>query len=187
MDDDLIFRKRQPKAGKAAPVGQSTSSSSSGAWWSIPVLCFGLGMIAWCVLIPASNANRKLVLEREKLQRDLAAVDKQIAVNDEFLKRVSGDPELSERLAQRQMKFIREGTNVLELQKPTAQQEQMSPFLLTAMPKPAPLLKWPRQSGPLGRLAEDGKMQLYLIGMGLLLLAGALVMGGSTTKPADVR
>ncbi len=177
MNDDLILRSQQMKLPTHVPAHGS-------AWWTIPLLCVGLGIIAWCVLIPASNANRKLVLEREKLHRDLDAVDKQIAVNQEFLKRISDDLELAERLAQRQMKYIRQGRNVLELPQQSATHDQMSPFLLTAMPRPAPLAKWPIQPGPLGRIAEDSKIQLYLIGLGLLLLAASLVMGGSVV-PAE--
>ena len=140
-------------------------------------------MIAWTVIVPATNSNRKLVLEREKLQRDLEATDKQIAVNEEFLKRVGGDPELAERLAQRQMRFIREGTTVLDLPQQSSAKDQMSPFLLTAMPRPAPLGVMAKQTGILGKLASNDKLQLYTIGIGLFLLAVALVMGGTVTKP----
>ncbi len=183
-DSDLIFSRRIPSK-PAAPrsVETKSASESTGAWWSIPLLCVGLAVIAYCVIVPATNANRKLVLEREKLHRDLEAVDKQIAVNEEFLKRVGGDPELAERLAQRQMKFIREGTNVLELPTQSSTKDQMSPFLLTAMPQAAPLAQLAETPGMLGKLASNEKLQLYAIGGGLLLLAVALVMGGST-QPA---
>ena len=185
-DNDLIFRSRGMEKYSAPetrnPEPRTRNPGSGGAWWSIPLLCVGLSVIAWCVLIPASNSNRKLVLEKEKLQRDLEAVDKQIAVNDEFLKRVSSDPELAERLAQRQMKFIREGTNVLDLPKQSAQRDQMSPFLLTAMPRPAPLAQVAPRSGLLGKLDSDSKLQLYVIGFGLFLLAVGLVMGGAVSQ-----
>ncbi len=187
-DDDLIFRSRKPAPGpraiaprEPAPApAKPHSLDSSNAWWTIPALCIGLAVIAWCVLIPACNANRKLVLEREKLRRDLEAVDKQISVNDRFLTAVAGDPELAQRLAQRQMKFIPEGTTVLDLPHPAATHDQMSPFLLTAMPRPAPLAQLSTEPGFLGRLSSNSKLQLYMIGLGLLLLAASLVMGGET-------
>lgn len=201
-DDDLIFRQRptqqrtpqQPRP--ARPVAPAASSEKTAAAndqpvdsvWTLPLLCLGLGIIACCVIVPATDANRKMVLERDKLNRDLAAVDKQLAVNDAFLKRVSDDPELAERLAQRQMKFIREGTQVLKLQQPQPGSDQMSPFLLTAMPGAAPMAKIPPRPGILGRLSGNTKMQLYAIGVGLLLLAISLVLGSSSPHvPATVK
>src|SRR3954468_16759531 len=83
--------------------------------WSIPLMCLGLGVIAACVLVPQAEANKRLVAERDKLKRDLAYVDTQISVNDEFLKDVAGNAGVAERLAQRQMKVIREGTSILGL------------------------------------------------------------------------
>src|ERR1700761_9574608 len=99
MDDDLIFRRTRGIEKYSAPEAKASqaqpTSPSSGAWWSIPALCIALAVIAWCVLIPACRANQKIALEREKLHRDLDAVDQQIAVNSKFLDRVSGDPELA--------------------------------------------------------------------------------------------
>ena len=188
MDDDLIFRRtrgieKYSAPEKKAAVAEPTPAGGGGAWWSIPLLCVGLAVIAWTVIVPATNANRKLVLEREKLHRDLDAVDKQIAVNEEFLKRVGGDPELAERLAQRQMKFVREGAAVLDLPQQTMARDAMSPFLLTAMPKAAPLATLAQQPGVLGKLASNEKLQLYTIGAGLFLLAVSLIMGGANRSP----
>lgn len=184
-DADLLFRPsgtRDPEPGtrSAEPVRDSI--------WTLPLLCLGLSIIACCVLLPAADANRKLVVEREKLKRDLAAVDKQIEVNEMFLKKVSGDPELAERLAQRQMRFIREGTNVLELPElSTRGGEVMNPFLLTALPGAAPMKKPPPRPGILGKLSTNSKMQLYALGAALLLLAIALVMGSGSNpqKPKE--
>jgi hypothetical protein len=77
------------------------------------MLCAGIAIIAACLLIPQADANRRLVYERTKLQADLEAVEKQVAVNDEFLRKVADDANLAERLAQRQMKMIRQGTRIL--------------------------------------------------------------------------
>src|SRR3954463_8683592 len=68
--------------------------------WSIPLMCLGLGVIAACMLVPQAEANKRLVAERDKLKRDLAYVDTQISVNDEFLKDVAGNAGVAERLAQ---------------------------------------------------------------------------------------
>jgi hypothetical protein len=181
-DDDLLFRSgsapetRAPKPETRDPVRDSI--------WTIPLLCLGLSIIACCVLLPASDANRKLVLEREKLKRDLAAVEQQAEVNAMFLKRVSGDPELAERLAQRQMRFIREGTNVLELPQTSERAgDVMNPFLLTALPGAAPMVRIPPRPGILGTLTVNNKVQLYALGAAMLLLAIALVMGSGSTPP----
>jgi hypothetical protein len=86
-----------------------------GGGWTFALLCAGVALVACTVLIPAADANRRLAYEREKLKLDLDSVRKQVATNDDFLKRVADDPNLAERLAQRQMKIIRQGTRVLEL------------------------------------------------------------------------
>src|SRR3954449_5992481 len=113
----------------------ATTSSSGG--WTIPLLCIGISLIACCLLIPAADENRRLVYEREKLKADIEQIHKQIEVNDEFLKRVADDPTLSERLAQRQMKMVRQGTSILELHG-QAKTRDMSPFELVTLPPPPP-------------------------------------------------
>src|SRR5271170_3110309 len=105
--------------------------------WSIPLMCGGLCLLAVCVLIPQSEMNRRLVAERDKLKADLAYVQQQLAVNDQFLQNVGVDPGLAERLAQRQMKEIRQGTSVLEL-KEQPNRLEMSPFLLVSVGTPPP-------------------------------------------------
>src|SRR4051794_2377266 len=96
---------------QSLPVGRNSHSSA----WSIPLMCLGLGVIAACVLVPQAEGNRKLAAECDKLQRDLTYVQTQLSVNQEFLRSVGGNAGLAERLAQRQMKVIRQGTSVLQL------------------------------------------------------------------------
>ncbi len=103
--------------------------------WSIPMMCLGMCIIAACVLIPQSESNKKLAAERDKLKHDLTYVETQLSVNDEFLKNVGGDAGLAERLAQRQMKVIRQGSSVLELKHQPAR-EEMSPFQLVSVAPP---------------------------------------------------
>src|SRR5437763_492680 len=114
---------------------REVSSRLRGGGWTIPVLCVGVALIACCVLIPQADANRRLAYERAMLQADLESIEKQVAVNDQFLKKVADDPELAERLAQRQMKIIRAGTHVLDLKDDT----KMSPFQLVTVAPPPPL------------------------------------------------
>jgi hypothetical protein len=156
---------------KPAPIG--------GGLFTIPLLCLGIGLIACCMLIPAADENQRLLYERLSLQADLEQIQKQIAVNDEFLKRVADDPTLSQRLAQRQMKMVQEGTSVLEL-KGNYSGRDMSPFELVTLPPPAELPPYRPVGGKLSELCRNPHSQLYLMGGGLLLMAAGLVLGSSS-------
>jgi len=94
---------------------------------------------------------------------------------------VSDDPNLAERLAQRQMKIIRAGTKVLALK--GDDERGMSPFQLTTV-APAPALPAYRpHGGTLATLCYHPKSRLYLMGTGLLLTAAGLVLGFGTRSP----
>ena len=149
--------------------------------FTIPLMCLGLGIIACCVLIPAADENRRLGYERLKLQADLDQITRQIDVNNEFLKRVADDPTLSERLAQRQMKMVRQGTSVLEL-KGAFSGRDMSPFELTTLPPPAELAPYKPVGGKLSDVCRNPRSQLYLMGGGLLLVAAGLVLGSGGSE-----
>jgi len=164
----------------ATPLGDDPPPNlrSCGGSWTIPMLCAGIGLIAACVLIPLSEENRQLVYEREQLRLDLVQIQKQVTVNDEFLKNLGDDPTLAERLAQRQMKTIREGSEVVDLESTSGKQE-MSPFLLVSLPPPAPMPAYAPVGGRLATLCLTGKSRLFLVGCGLMLCAGGLVLGGT--------
>ncbi len=144
--------------------------------WTIPLLCAGIALIACCLLIPAADDNRRLVYEREKLRLDLEQIQKQVAVNDEFLRRVADDSTLLERLAQRQMKLVRQGTSVLELRGRSDHQD-LSPFLLVTLPPPADLAPYRPVGGSFAALCRHPRTRLFLLGGGMLLVASGLVMG----------
>jgi hypothetical protein len=163
-----------------------------GGGWTLALLCAGIALVACTVLIPAADANRRLAYEREKLKLDLESVRKQVATNDDFLKRVADDPNLAERLAQRQMKIIRQGTRVLELKsqkKPGSAPgtavtaaagftaDDMSPFHLVHVAPPPPLPPYQPVGGLLAGLCYNPHTRLYLSGIGLLLMAVGLVFG----------
>ena len=160
-------------APESVPVG--------GGLFTIPLLCLGIGLIACCLLIPAADENRHLMYERQRLRADLEQIQHQTAVNDEFLKRVADDASLSERLAQRQMKMVREGTSVLEL-KGQYNGRDMSPFELVTLPPPAELPPYQPIGGQLSTLCRNPRSQLYLMGGGLLMMAAGLVLGGKDDK-----
>ena len=101
---------------------------------------------------------------------------------------------LAERLAQRQMKMVREGTSVLELKNVhhanaswgggggAGLRDSMSPYLLVSVPPPAPMPPYQPVGGTLARVCRHPKSQLYLTGVGLMLMACGLVLGFSRGK-----
>jgi hypothetical protein len=174
--DTELEEEASDKVSLQEPEG--VRESTGGGLFTIPLLCLGLGLIACCVLIPAADENRRLAYERESLRADLEQIHKQINVNDEFLKRVADDPTLSERLAQRQMKMVREGTSVLELTGRSNSRE-MSPFELVTLPPPPELPSYRPMGGKLSAICRNPHSQLYLTGGGLLLVAAGLVLGSN--------
>ena len=156
-----------------APIEQSPSG---GGGWTIPFLCAGIALIACCVLIPATDENRRLAYERERLKADLDQLQKQVEVNHDFLKRVGEDSSLAERLAQRQMKMVREGTSILEL-KGQHTAKPLSPFELVTLPPPPELPPYEPVGGVLSSVCRNAHSRLYLMGAGLLLSAMGLVLG----------
>ena len=139
-------------------------------------MCAGIAVIACCILVPAADENRRLAYERERLKADLEQLQKQASVNDAFLRKLTADPTLAERLAQRQMKMVREGTNVLKLDGPRGD-DLISPYLLVTVPPPAEMPPYRPVGGTLASLVRPAKNQLYLIGVGLLMVAIGLVFG----------
>ena len=171
--------------GASATDPEESCPPASGGLFTLPLLCLGIGIIACCLLIPAADENRRLAYERQRLQADLDQITKQVEVNNAFLKRVADDPTLSERLAQRQMKMVREGTSVLEL-KGQYSDKDMSPFELVTLPPPPDMPPYQPVGGKLSTLCRNPRSQLYLMGAGLLLVAAGLVLGsGPTTGTPD--
>jgi hypothetical protein len=152
--------------------------TSKDSIWSLPLLCLGLGIIAICVLVPAAEANKRLTADRDKLARDLAYVESQVSANQEFLDEAGTDPEIAERLAQRQFRQIRQGTRVLEL-KGVSNGTQTSPFAMISVPPPPPVNEYRPLTGMLGTLCGDTRKQLYSVGVGMFMVAVSLVMGSS--------
>jgi hypothetical protein len=148
--------------------------------WTVALVCAGVAMIAVCLLLPLAEENHQLAYQREKLKADLDQIKKQVDVNGEFLTKVTDDPTLAERLAERQMKFVREGTSVLDI--PDSGKEGMSPFLLTALPPPNPMPPYHPLGGALSMFGRDPHLRLYTLGAGLLFLAAGTVLGGGSKQ-----
>ena len=169
-------------AGRGPSAGPDHQEAPSrGGAWTIPLLCAGLALIACCVLIPQADANRRLAYERELLRRDLQTIDQQIDVNAEFLKKVADDPELAQRLAERQMKVIPEGVRVLDL---THESDGMSPFQLLSVAPPPSLPPYKPTGGTIAHLCYGPHSRLYLIGISLGMIAMGLVLGAAPPRDA---
>jgi len=144
--------------------------------WTLPFLCAGIALIACCLLIPQADQNRQLYYQVETLKADLEQIQKQGKTNEAFLKRVQEDPTLAERLIHRQMRYVRDGAQELPL-RGTDPFGDMSPFSLVAVPPPTPMPDYQPVGGKLALLCRQPRSQLYLMGLGLLLVACGLVLG----------
>lgn len=171
----------EPSDKPDVEMSSDSPSADAASAWTIPLLCAGVAIISCCLVIPAADENRRLVYEREALKLDIDHIEKQISVNDEFLKRVADDPTLLERLAQRQMKLVREGTTVLELRNAGSGQD-MSPYPLVTIPPPDPLPAYEPIGGRFADLCRHPRSRLILIGCSLMLIASGLVVGYTSRR-----
>jgi len=73
------------------------------------------------------------------LRQDLESVQTQVATNDEFLRKLAADPQLAERLAQRQLKLTRPGDKLLPIVQGDA---GTSPFDLVQVTPPRKRPPW---------------------------------------------
>lgn len=171
---------REIRTKSSGPRNEGDGEKARGGGWTIPVLCAGIALIACSVLIPQADANRRLAYEKETLTRDLQSIEQQIDVNREFLKKVSDDPTLAQRLAERQMKVIPQGEHVIDL---THEPLGMSPFQLLNVAPPAPLPPYLPVGGTLARICYGPHSRLYLIGLSLGMIATGLVLGAAPSSP----
>jgi cell division protein FtsB len=151
-----------------------------GSLFTIPLVCLGLAVLAACLLIPAVDQNRRMAYDREQLRRDLAHLDQQVAVNDEFLRKLADDPTLAERLARRQLNAHRDGTRVLALPESSGSLDAAalaSPYALLHVAPPPPLPAYQPVGGRLGELCLDPKSRLYLMGGAMLCIVAGLLLG----------
>lgn len=150
--------------------------------WTVALVCAGVALIAVCLLLPLAEENHQLAYQKEKLKADLEQINKQVETNGEFMSKVTDDPTLAERLAERQMKFVREGTTVLDM--PDDSTTASSPFLLVTLPPPNPMPPYKPLGGVLSTVGRSPRLRLYVLGIGLLLLAAGTVLGGGSKEIA---
>ena len=171
----------------ASGLIQVQDPADSSSVWSIPLLCIAIAVIACCVLVPAADDNRSLAIENMHLQADLTQINKQIGINDQFLKSIANNPTLLERLAERQMKLVHSGESVLKMHESQSPADaQMSPFFLLNLPPPAMAIAPPSPRSQLfTQLADRPRIRLFAMGGALLLMATALVLGAAPKPPQN--
>ncbi|MCS7034960.1 MAG: hypothetical protein NZ561_13360, partial [Phycisphaerae bacterium] len=89
-----------------------------------------------------------------------------------------------ERLAQRQMRMVREGTSVLELPGRSASPE-VSPFELVTVAPPAAMPEYRPVGGRISALFHHPKIRLYLLGAGLLIMVLGVILGSQRPAPCS--
>jgi hypothetical protein len=172
----------EPEPVEEEPADVKPEEPPERGGWTVALVCAGVALIAICLLLPLAEENHQLAYQKEKLKADLEQIKKQVETNGQFLSKVTDDPTLAERLAERQMKFVREGTTVLDM--PDDNTTASSPFLLVTLPPPNPMPPYKPLGGVLSVVGRSPQLRLYVLGIGLLLLAAGTVLGGGTKEPA---
>jgi hypothetical protein len=176
-----------------AGVEEEISESGESRWgvWTLAMLCVGLGMIAACILVPEADASRRLVYDRDKLQLDLNQVREQVAANSDFLNKLESDPQLTQRLAEREMRSVPAGQAVVD-PKPDvgfstveSAAQRMSPFMIVNVPPPPPLAPYQPLGGAIAEVCRNSRSQTFLLGAGMFLVAAGLVLGDSSKSVSD--
>ena len=162
-------------------MDDNKSASKIGPLATTVALLAGLAVIAVCVIVPQTDANRRMAYEHDRLLADLNQIDRQKAVNEEFIAKLDSDPQLAQRLAQRQMRFIPQGESLLQFKTngPSAGAAQISPFTLVYVPAPAARPPYRAAGGVVGQWLLDSQLRLYCMGVGLYLVAMGLILGSN--------
>jgi hypothetical protein len=171
----------------------SASNEPTGGAWALPLLALGLGLIACCFIIPATDDNRILVFERERIRMELATLTRQIELNEEFLGRIHSDHDLALRLASRQRWGAEEDVAVLWPTRPVRPgggglgNFSLSPFaLLVVPPQTAAVEPVPPAGGRLAQACRHPRARLVVLGTGLFAcMLGLLAGGGRGRTGAD--
>jgi hypothetical protein len=127
-----------------------------------------------------------LVYEREQLKLELTQVQKQIGLNKEFLVNMESDPQLTERLAQREMHAVKQGEAVVDMGsgnesgKQVSSAEKMSPFGIVNVAPPAALQPYTPVGGTFAEFCRNPGSHMYVLGAGMMMVAVGLTLGGSS-------
>lgn len=163
------------------PEPEAPPKGRTGSWWTIPLMCAGLAMVACAILVPAADENRRAMHELAKIDQDVRHFEKQSEVNKQFLEHVSSDPALAERLALRQLRLVRPDSRLVQMPRKD-DPFSMSPYALVSVDPPAPLPAYQPIGGFLARHFLDARGQIYFAGLGVLLTAAGVILGGGAPR-----
>lgn len=180
-----------PQTAEAGEEEEPVTAAAESRWgaWTLAMLCAGLGIVSACILVPEADASRRLVYDRDKLQLDLNQIRKQVQVNNDFLGKLESDPQLTQRLAEREMRSVPAGQAVVEGKSDAgystveASAQRMSPFTIVNVPPPPALAPYQPVGGAIAEICRNTKSQTLLLGAGMLLVATGLVLGDSERAP----
>ena len=161
----------------------NTPSWKSDGGWTVGALIIGMTTIGLTAILPQLDANRRLAFDRSRLAADLDQINRQTTVNEAFLAKIESDPQLAQRLAERQMKVIRQGESLLvyksERNPDSGGAADVSPFSLLAVPAAAPVAPYHAPGGILGGWLLDPHIRLHCLAGGFFLVAAGLVLGSN--------
>jgi hypothetical protein len=146
--------------------------------WTLPALVLGLGVVAFCLMLPQIDENRRTFHDLAQLRMEHARLAEQMRVNTLFLQRVESDPTLTARLAQRQLRVGPGGDEVGTLEIAGMRPEPRSPFQLVATARPADSGEYRVLGGALLDPLRNDRTRLYVMAGALLLVAAALILDG---------
>lgn len=172
----------QTDSSDLGQVSGGKAVSRTGAWWTLPMMCLGLTIIACALIVPAVDENRRELHQLTRLERDVRYFQMQSEVNKQFLEHVSTDPALAERLAMRQLRMTRPDSRIVPIPQ-TGNPFAMSPYALVTLDPPPPVPDYQPLGGVLSRYFLDPQTQIYLTGIGILLTAAGVILGGGQTRP----
>lgn len=192
---DPILKEENPASSEQSKDDDSKTDSSglgpvlagndpprTGAWWTLPLMCLGLGIVACALIVPAVDENRRELHQLARLERDVNYFQMQSDVNKQFLEHVSTDPTLAERLALRQLRLTRPDSRIVQIPQ-TNNPFGMSPYALVTIDPPPPIPDYQPLGGLLSQYFLDSKTQIYLASIGILLTAAGVILGGGHSKP----
>jgi hypothetical protein len=152
------------------------SGECKAAWWTLPLLALGLGIVACAILIPAAEENRLAEAERRRLTAEVEALAQRASLNEDFLARIHRDKHIAKRLARQaappkpdsRLVVLAAGLDASTISNPLA---MLEPQPVELLPPPPPA------DGLLPRWCLDSRGRLGVAGAGLFACLVALLAG----------
>jgi len=158
----------------------NSSRTFGGGGWTLPFLCAGVAILAACLLLPQAQENQKLMWQCERMRLDLDQLQRQSKLNETFISKLTTDPVLHTRLAERHLGYIERGSKVLDLGEENAPGAH-SPYPMVVVAPAPELATLVVPQDKFANMIQDPQKRLTLIGAGLFLVAFGLILGSDRT------